>query len=125
MRSSLSCAVISAMVAAAAPAAASPEGDVEALVRTTIDHVADASSAAGFAKGATVFGLYATEFVIPIEIDAAEWSPFVNGRAWLPISKNERDGVIQFGFTVYAVQEKGEWRWRSIQFACDQVPARD
>jgi hypothetical protein len=45
--------------------------------------------------------------------------------AWLAISKHERDGVIQFGFTVYAVQEKGEWRWKSIQFACDQVPARN
>jgi hypothetical protein len=41
------------------------------------------------------------------------------------ISKHERDGVIELGCTIYAVQEKGEWRWRSIQFACNQVPARD
>ena len=85
MRSSLICV---AMVVAATPAAASPESDVEALVRTTVDHAAE-------------------------------------GTAWLAISKQERDGVIQFGFTVYAVQEKGEWRWKSIQFADDQVPERD
>lgn len=63
--------------------------------------------------------------LIPISIDAADGAPVAIGTAWLAISKDESDGVIQFGFTVYAVQEKGEWKWRSIQFACDQVPARD
>lgn len=281
------------MIVAAAPAAASPAGDVEALVRTTLDHVADASSAASFTKGATVIGIHANIFdfdsgkitggehgeeaidfkshgklwpmlfgkekpagtrklgkvtvvldaaaqtawfaapleapgkrtmhvsgvallqggkwllrvldvelaipdselrkhpvlapnpartpatpstklgkaivgwfkdrslakhaasgvvlaggsappelasgaeaikfagqldrlpLIPIAIDAPDGAPVATGTAWLAISKDERDGVIQFGFTVYAVQEKGEWRWRSIQFACDQVPARE
>ena len=288
----LSCAAL-ITAAAAAPAAASPEGDVEALVRTTIDHVADASSAAGFAKGATVIGLRATAFdldsgkiigvereeaptdfashgklwpmlfgkeapagtrklgkvtvtldaaartawfqaplelpgkrtmhvsgvallqgnrwllrvldaelavsdreaashpvlapriamgyaytttslgkaivswfkdrtlakhaasgvvlaggsapqelaagaeaikfagqldrleIIPTDLTAADGAPVATGIAWLPISKHERDGVIEFGFTVYAVQEKGEWRWKSIQFACNQVPPRN
>jgi predicted kinase len=55
MRSSL---IYVAMVVAAAPAAASPESDVEALVRTTVDHAADASSAASFTKGATVIGIH-------------------------------------------------------------------
>jgi hypothetical protein len=59
MRSSLICV---AMIVAAAPAAASPESDVEALVRTTIDHAADASSAASFTKGATVIGIRANVF---------------------------------------------------------------
>ena len=45
-----------------ASAAASPERDVEALVRTTIGHAADASSAASFTKGATVIGIHATVF---------------------------------------------------------------
>lgn len=63
--------------------------------------------------------------LLPIDLDAADTAPVAIGTAWLPISKEERDGVIQFGFTVYAVQEKGEWRWRSIQFAADQVPARE
>jgi hypothetical protein len=290
MRSSLICV---AMVVAAAPAAASPESDVDALVRTTIDHVADASSAASFTKGATVIGIHANVFdfdsgkitggahdetpidfashgklwpmlfgkeapagtrklgkvtvvvdatahkawfaaplelpgkrtmhvsglalrqgdrwllrvldaelaipdrelakhpvlapraamtpatpttklgkaivgwfknrslakhaasgvvlaggsaphelasgaeaiklagrfdrleLIPIAIDAADGAPVAIGTALLAISKHERDGAIEFGFTVYAVQEKGEWRWKSIQFACDQVPARE
>jgi hypothetical protein len=278
------------MVVAAAPASASPEGDVEALVRTTVDHAADASSAASFTKGATVIGIHANVFeldsgkitsgehdetpidftshgklwpmlfgkeapagtrklgkvtvvvdatahtawfaaplelpgkrtmhvsgvallqgdrwllrvldaelaipdselakhpvlaplaamtpptptttlgkaiiswfkdhslakhaasgvvlaggsapkelasgaaaiklagtldrlaLVPIAIDAADTAPVAIGTAWLAISKREQDGVIQFGFTVYAVQEKGEWRWKSIQFADDQVP---
>jgi hypothetical protein len=253
MRSSLICVAI---VFAAAPAAASPESDVEALVRTTVDHAADASSAASFTKGATVIGIHANVFefdsgkvtavvdatahtawfaaplelpgkrtmhvsgvallqdnrwllrvldaelaipnselakhpvlaprvamtpatpatklgkaivgwfkdhslgkhaasgvvlaggsapqelasgadaikfagtldrieLVPIAIDAADTAPVAIGTAWLAISKQERDGVIQFGFAVYAVQEKGEWRWKSIQFAADQVPARD
>jgi hypothetical protein len=290
MRASLICV---AMVVAAAPAAAGPESDVEALVRATVDHAADAASAASFAKGATVIGIHANVFdfdsgkitggehdeapidfashgklwpmlfgkeapagtrrlgkvtvvvdaaartawfaaplelpgrrtmhvsgvallqgnrwllrvldaelaipdgelakhpvlaprvamtaatpttklgkaiagwfkdhslarhaasgvvitggsapqelasgaeaikfagrldrleLIPIAIDAADAAPVAIGTAWFAISKHERDGVIQFGFTVYAVQEKGEWRWRSIQFACDQVPVRE
>jgi len=63
--------------------------------------------------------------LIPIAIDAADMAPVAIGTALLAISKYERDGAIEFGFTVYAVQEKGEWRWKSIQFACDQVPERD
>jgi hypothetical protein len=63
--------------------------------------------------------------LIPIAIDAADTAPVAIGTAWLAISKQERDGVIQFGFTVYAVEDKGEWRWKSIQFADDQVPTRD
>lgn len=63
--------------------------------------------------------------LIPIAIDAADAAPVAIGTALLAISKHERDGAIEFGFTVYAVQEKGEWRWKSIQFACDQVPERD
>jgi hypothetical protein len=63
--------------------------------------------------------------LIPIAVDAADTAPVAIGTAWLAISKHERDGVIQFGFAVYAVQEKGEWKWKSIQFADDQVPERD
>lgn len=290
MRARLICV---AMAVAAAPAAASSEGDVEALVRTTVDHLADASSAAGFAKGAAVIGIHANVFdfdrgkttggeyddtpidfashgklwpmlfgeqapagtrklgrvtvvldatahtawfaapldlpgkrtmhvsgvallpgdhwllrvfsaqlaipdselkkhpvlapriamtlaaptsklgkaiiswfkdrslakhaasgvvlaggsapqelasgagaiklagrldrieLTPIALQDAETAPVAIGTAWLAISKHERDGVIQFSFAVYAVQENGEWRWKSIQFACDQVPARD
>jgi hypothetical protein len=290
MRSSLICVV---MVVAAAPAAASPEGDVEALVRTTVDHIADASSAASFAKGATVIGIHTNVFdfdtgktargdhddapvdaashgklwpmlfdteapagtrtlgkvtvaidagghtawfqaplelpgkramhvsgmavlqgdrwqlrvfsaqlaipdkelanhpvlvpriamtaaapmtklgkaivswfqghslakhaasgvvlaggsapqelasgadaikfagkldrltLIPPELDAPDGAAVATGIAWLAISKRERDGAIEFRFAVYAVQDKGEWRWKSIQFACDQVPSRD
>lgn len=290
MRWSLICV---ALIVAAAPAAASPESEVEALVRTTIDHVADASSAAGFTKGATVIGIHANVFefdsgkrtagvhdgqpidfashgklwpmlfgkeapagtrklgkvtvavdataqkawfaaplelpgkrtmhvaglavlqdkrwllrvldahlaipdrelakhpvlasrlmmgwaapptklgkaivswfekrslakhaasgtviavgsapqelasgaaaikfagqldrlaLLPVDLEAADKAVVAIGNAWLPISKHERDGVISFGFTVYAVEEKGEWKWKLFQFACDQVPMRD
>jgi hypothetical protein len=63
--------------------------------------------------------------LIPVKLDGADTAPVVIGTAWLPISKREQDGVIQFGFRIYAVQEHGEWKWRSIQFANDQVPSRD
>lgn len=63
--------------------------------------------------------------LVPIAVEAPDGAAVAIGTALLPISKQERDGEVEFGFTVYAVQEKGEWRWRSIQFAGDQVPARE
>jgi hypothetical protein len=60
--------------------------------------------------------------MLPIAIDGADTASVVIGTAWLPISKKEQDGVIQFGFAVYVVSEAGEWKWKSIQFAADQVP---
>jgi hypothetical protein len=63
--------------------------------------------------------------LLPTDLSAPDSAAVATGIAWLPISKQERDGVIEFGFTVYAVKEKGEWRWKSIQFACDQVPERE
>lgn len=63
--------------------------------------------------------------ILPVALNAEDTAVVATGTAWLPISKQERDGVIEFGFAIYAVQDKGEWRWKSIQFACDQVPSRD
>jgi hypothetical protein len=63
--------------------------------------------------------------LLSMDLEGNDTTGVAIGWAWLPISKEERDGVIQFGFAVYAVQEGGEWKWKSIQFANDQVPSRD
>ncbi len=95
-------------------------------------HAAHGVLAAGSAPPELSSGGSAVDFassldrleLVPIAVDASDDAAVAFGTAWMPISKLEKDGVVQFGFTVYAVRESGEWKWKSIHFAADQVPAR-
>jgi hypothetical protein len=60
--------------------------------------------------------------LIPTTIEADPAAALVHGIAWMPVSRQERDGEIEFAFTIYAVKDGAAWKWRAIQFADDQVP---
>jgi hypothetical protein len=60
--------------------------------------------------------------LVPIRVDADPAAGIVHGIALMPVSKDERDGEIEFAFTVYAVKEGGTWKWKALHFADDQVP---
>lgn len=85
--------------------------------------------ASGSAPSEIFLGAAATKFaasldkldLIPVWVEGSDSAVVIHGTAWLPISKQERDGVISFGFTVYAELAGADWRWRAIHFADDQT----
>lgn len=58
----LSVAVAALALASPAVAKPTPEADVEAVLKSTLDHVADSASTANLAKGAIVIGIHANVF---------------------------------------------------------------
>ncbi len=65
--------------------------------------------------------------LLPAEVHATDGSIVASAILWLkiPPKKGVDQGYIQLQVTVYPVKERGDWRWKSLQFVATEFPSRD
>ncbi|HEY4239550.1 MAG TPA: hypothetical protein VGM88_07025 [Kofleriaceae bacterium] len=109
--------VLAITLAWARVAAASPESDVQAIVKDTIDHVGDATSGAHLAKGAIVVGHHGNviEFASGKTLDGEreeDHFDFANGRLWPMVFGNaDKPAASKRTLGAITVVVDGEQAW--------------